>query len=392
MAIALTKPDCCGCSACASVCPENCITMLPDQEGFLYPTINESQCVECGLCETVCPVLHPTVPEGEIKPKAYAAVNPDAKIRGESSSGGVFTALAREILSRKGVVFGAAWSEDCREVRHIAVEEEEKLIALRGSKYLQSSVGDSYTRVRELLEAGRTVLFTGTPCQVEGLRTFLGKNYDNLLLADVICHGVPSQAVWQKYLAAREQKAGAKARTVNFRDKQAGWKRYGLQIEFENGTARFVTHTKDPYMQAFIENACLRPSCHSCRFKKVSRVSDLTMADFWGIGEVCPDMDDNRGTSLVLVHTEKGEQLLQMLNLQIQPVSLESALEGNSAALHAAPENPNRDVFLRSLEELPFEEAVKKWAKKPVTLKNRIGSFLEMLGLDKTIKKLLGMK
>ena len=387
----IAMQDCCGCHACASVCPKQCISMKPNGEGFLYPQVEEALCVNCGKCEAVCPVLHPAVPDANGGPAAYAAIHPDARIRAESSSGGVFSALAKEVLDRKGIVFGAAWTEDFRKVRHIAVESEEELSSLRGSKYLQSEMGDCYVRVRSALEAGRAVLFSGTPCQVEGLHAFLGSAYENLLLVDIVCHGVPAPAVWQCYLDQCSQTAGAEIRSVSFRDKQRGWKQYKVKLSWENGTNQVRSLLKDPFMEAFLGNACLRPSCHNCRFKRVSRVSDLTLADFWGVEDACPEMDDDRGTSLVLVHSEKGGRILEKVNLQLRRVSLEEALTGNPSAASVSAAHPNREAFLAALDTMPFETAVKTWVRKPVTLRNRIGALLERLGLVDLVKKLLGM-
>lgn len=386
----IAKQDCCGCHACASVCPKQCISMEQDAEGFLYPKEDEALCVKCGMCEAVCPVLNPVRPDEKVTPAAYAAVHPDDQIRAESSSGGVFSALAQEVLDRKGIVFGAAWTEDFRQVRHIAVESEAELSSLRGSKYLQSEMGDCYVRARSALKEGRAVLFSGTPCQVEGLHTFLGREYENLLLVDIVCHGVPAPAVWQRYLAQCSEAAGAGIRSVSFRNKQTGWKKYKIKLAWHNGAAQALTAREDPFMQAFLGNACLRPSCYNCRFKKASRVSDLTLADFWGIEDVCPEMDDDRGTSLVLVHSEKGGRMLEKLKLQIRQVALEEALKGNPSAVSASPAHPNREAFLAALDTMPFEAAVKTWVRRPVTLKNRIGGLLESLGLVDVVKKLLG--
>lgn len=386
----IAKQDCCGCHACASVCPKQCISMEQDAEGFLYPKADEALCVKCGMCEAVCPVLNPVRSDENVTPAAYAALHTDDQIRAESSSGGVFSALAQEVLDRKGIVFGAAWTEDFRQVRHIAVESEAELSSLRGSKYLQSEMWDCYARVRSALKEGRAVLFSGTPCQVEGLHTFLGREYENLLLVDIVCHGVPAPAVWQRYLSQCSETAGAGIRSVSFRDKQTGWKQYKVKLFWENGAYQVRSLRKDPFMQAFLGNACLRPSCHNCRFKKVSRVSDLTLADFWGIEDVCPEMDDDRGTSLVLVHSEKGGRMLESVKLQIRQVTLEEALKANPSAVSASPAHPNREAFLAALDTMPFEAAVKTWVRRPVTLKNRIGGILESLGLVDVVKKLLG--
>lgn len=201
---------CCGCSACAQACPKGCITMQADGEGFLYPVIDENTCIACGACEHVCPIKN-TSPEPTGEPDAYAAYSKNTEQRLESSSGGVFSLLAEEILQNSGVVFGAAMSEDCRKAQHIAVERQEDLWKLRGSKYLQSEIGSTYRQAENALKQGRRVLFSGTPCEIEGLHRYLRREYENLLCVDLICHGVPSAKLWEKYVSYRENCAGAAA-------------------------------------------------------------------------------------------------------------------------------------------------------------------------------------
>lgn len=392
MNIAITKADCCGCHACAIRCPKQCITMQRDAEGFFYPRIDEAACIKCGLCETVCPVLNAVPADENAKPMAFAAINPEEQVRMESSSGGVFSALAGQVLARGGIVFGAAWSEDFREVRHIGVESVAELAKLRGSKYVQSTMGDCYAQVRSALRQGRPVLFSGTPCQAEGLRTFLGKDDDNLLLVDIVCHGVPAPAVWNRYLDECGERAGAAVENVQFRNKESGWQGYKVKFTFANGKQQALPGSEDPFMNAFIRNACLRPSCHDCRFKKLNRVSDLTLADFWGIEDVCPEMDDNRGTSLVLAHSEKGQKALSELNLNLHQVDVLSALAQNPCAVKVSPVHPNREAFLLALDSMPFKEAVKTHLPRKVSPKEWLGNVLEKLGLIRIVRKILGKK
>ena len=389
MNIALTKKDCCGCHACAVSCPKQCITMERDEEGFWYPKVDKSACVNCGLCEKVCPVLNAVPADEAATPAAYAAMNEETQVRLESSSGGVFSALAKQVIAGGGIVFGAAWTEDYRDVHHIGAETEEDLSLLRGSKYVQSTLGDCYAQAKKALEEGRPVLFSGTPCQAEGMHTFLGKDYDNLLLVDIACHGVPAPAVWQRYLRECEKKAGAPVRSVQFRSKDTGWHGYKVKLTFENGTRQAIKAPADPFMNAFIRNACLRPSCHDCRFKKLNRVSDLTLADFWGIEDICPEMDDNKGTSLVLVHTQKGSDALKQQKLQLRQVEVLPALVQNPSVVKASPVNPNRAAFLAALETMPFRQAVKTHIPRKVTPKQWLGNLLEDLGLIRIVRKIL---
>lgn len=390
MNIALTKKDCCGCHGCASVCPKGCITTERDAEGFWYPHVDESACIGCGLCEKVCPVLNAVAPDKTAKPAAYAAVIEEPHVRLESTSGGVFSALAKWVIENGGVVFGAAWTENFREVRHIRVERMEDLALLRGSKYVQSTVGDCYAQAKAALKAGRPVLFSGTPCQVEGLHTFLGKEYDGLLLVDIVCHGVPSPDVWKQYLAECEEAAGATAVSVQFRNKDTGWNTSSVKLEFENGAVQSNVIAKDYFVNAFLRNACLRPSCHDCRFKKLNRVSDLTLADFWGVEDICPEMDDNKGTSLVLVHSKKGERVLSGLNIQCKQVDLAAAIKQNLCVVKSSPVHPNRAQFMKARETMTIENAVKAHVPKKLSGKEQIVQIFEKLGLWHIIRKIRG--
>lgn len=392
MNIALTKKDCCGCHGCAIACPKQCITMERDEEGFWYPRVDESACVHCGLCEKVCPVLNAVPADETAKPAAYAAMNEETGIRLESSSGGVFSALAQQVIASGGIVFGAAWSENFREVRHIGVESMEDLALLRGSKYVQSTMGDCYARAKNALAAGRQVLFSGTPCQVEGFQIFLGKEYENLLLVDIICHGVPSPDVWKKYLEECEKSAGAPVRSVEFRNKDTGWQSSAVKLVFTNGKVQSKVLSEDYFINAFLRNACLRPSCHDCRFKKLNRVSDVTLADFWGVETICPELEDDKGTSLVLVHSEKGHRILEGLALKTCAVDLQTALKENHCAVKSSPVHPNRDAFMKALETQTFGEAVRAHVPRQISLKERIANTLARMGLLQMVRKLLGKR
>ena len=361
----VSKDQCCGCHACATVCPRSAITMNADREGFLYPKVDTDLCVECGLCERVCP-LNQTVKSDEgKKPSAYAAKNKDESVRRVSSSGGVFTLLAERVLDAGGVVFGAAF-DGARRVRHIAVEKKEDLALLRGSKYLQSRIGDCYRRAREYLNAGRTVLFSGTPCQIGGLRSYLGKDFENLICQDIICHGVPASVTWERALIEYEKAFGAAVTDVSFRSKSSGWHGYSLSLTLADGRVEEISHGDVPYMTAFIGDLCLRPSCYACGFKGLSRVSDLTLADFWGIENVLPHMDDNKGTSLVFVHSERGAALLREISqkVELEAVDAADAVRHNPSMLHSARDGGEREAFMRDAETMPLLRAVRRHTKK----------------------------
>lgn len=380
------KEACCGCHACSQICPKHCITMHEDEEGFRYPGINKSECIACGLCEKVCPILKTVSEEAPPEPQALAACSSGEDIRLASSSGGIFTLLAQQILAQEGTVYGAAMTS-VTEANHIRVCQPQQLQLLRGSKYIQSNIGTCYIQAREDLQSGKTVLFSGTPCQIEGLRSFLGKDYSRLFCVDIICHGVPSPMVWRKYVQHREKQAGSHAVRVNFRHKRYGWREYSLVLGFANGKTYSTSFAQDPYMRAYLHDLCLRPSCYQCRFKKCSRVSDITLADFWGIERVSPQMDDNKGTSLVILHTQKAHQLMQQISDQMryEEVALTSALRQNPSMVTAANRPDSRDSFLRDIQTQRFPKAVDRYVKRHRTLKGFARSAVRKLGLKKVI-------
>ncbi len=299
------KSDCCGCSACAQRCPRHCIEMQEDAEGFLYPAVDTARCVECGVCERVCPMLNPEAPQS---PRAvYAAKNPDEEIRMKSSSGGLFTLLAEQTLARGGVVFGARFNA-AWEVEHAYTEQREDLQAFRGSKYVQSRIGNSYAEAERFLKAGREVLFSGTPCQIAGLKRFLGKEYSHLLTLDIVCHGVPSPLVWRNYL--RHVAKGEEISAIQMRDKKTGWNNYRIVISSPNGTLVEEPGRKNLFMEGFLKDLYLRPSCHNCPAKAGRSRSDITLGDYWGGEIVHPELTDNQGIGLVLVHNQQGDNFL----------------------------------------------------------------------------------
>lgn len=332
----LEKAACCGCSACAEKCPKQCIRLKEDNEGFLYPQVDRNTCIDCGICEKVCPVINQSDERGPLH--VYAAKNRNEEIRLKSSSGGIFTLLAEETLKENGVVFGARFDENW-EVKHDCTETVEGLAAFRGSKYLQSRMEDNYKKAETFLKQGRKVLFSGSPCQIAGLKKFLRKEYENLLAVDFICHGVPSPKVWRMYLDETCQKiidqggknsvssvlanGGRKSciEAIGFRDKISGWKKYSFFLKLNSGIIKggkntaglFEPHPGNIFMRGFLSNLYLRPSCHSCAAKSGKSGSDITIADYWGIHLFMPDFDDDRGVGLVLVNSPKGEKLYNAL-------------------------------------------------------------------------------
>lgn len=383
------KKNCCGCSACVQKCPKQCISLVEDNEGFLYPVVDNEICIECGLCEKVCPILNP---QDKILPlEVLAAKNLNESERINSSSGGVFILLAREVINRGGVVFGAVFDE-CWEVHHVYAEKIEDVYPMMGSKYLQSRIEESYKDAESFLNSGREVLFVGTPCQIAGLRSYLrNKNYANLLAVDFVCHGVPSPGVWRRYLAetygeydAKEQsrlQAAAGKNTVlyqslnakspigdiKFRDKtMSGWKKYRFVVRSksaskadENSVLLSDIHMVNPFMRGFLSNIYLRPSCYDCKCKNGVNHSDLTIADFWGIDIVEPDFDDDKGVGLVLVNTEKGKDYFCLLGMEVHKSSLEIVHQFNGVFSKSVKKHPRRSLFFSLIsDKKTIEESV----------------------------------
>lgn len=351
----LAKRDhCTGCTACTAVCPKDAITMEPDVEGFRYPVVAKDKCVGCGLCQRACPVLNPIALTHT--PSACAAKSPDEASRMASTSGGVFTELARDVLARGGAVFGAAYDDRFRVV-HICAEDETNLVRLRGAKYAQSDLVDSFREVKRRLDKGQPILFSGTPCQVLGLRSYLRWDYDNLLLVDLVCHSVPSPLVWEKYL---EYISAEKTLTaVNLRCKDTGWSHYAYsnRFDFSDGSSRLDRSGDSLYMKLFVGGQISRPSCTNCPAKGYARGSDLTLGDFWGIWDIAPELDDDRGTSLVLIQTVKGRAAMSCLDTH--EVTLEEASRSNSAILRATAENPMHHQTMALVRKGNFDAAAR---------------------------------
>lgn len=347
------KHKCCGCTACVSACPKNCISMSADREGFLYPVVDSVKCIDCGLCEKVCPVLHPV--NNETEPLVYAAINNNEAVRMQSSSGGIFTLIAEYVLEHGGVVFGACFDSDWN-VIHDYTETKDGLARFRGSKYVQSHVGICFTQVKTFLDSGREVLFSGTPCQVAGLKNYLRKPYSNLFTVDLVCHGVPSPEVWRRYLQEAVCRVyGIKKKNVinlgeyisdiSFRAKDKGWKKYNIKIIFRNGKVEMMPFFENSYMNVFLSDLSLRPSCYACPTKLHHVQSDITLADFWGVNEIKPDIDDDKGCGLILINCEEKLDFLYKMNCQLLQQQLERVVEYNPCILSTVNEPANRDFF-----------------------------------------------
>ena len=322
----------------------------------------------------------------------YAAYSKDIMLRTESSSGGIFSLLAEQILQQAGVIYGVAMHQDCQYAEYARIDKGEELTKLRGSKYIQARLGNTYNKVKNDLDAGLIVLFTGTGCQVNGLKRFLGKEYENLYCVDVICHGVPSPKLWREYVRYVESEANAKLINVNFRCKDDSWTNYGIKRIDSDRKVMYVSKDKDPYMLMFLRDYCLRPSCYECVAKQY-KLSDLTIADFWGINKVLPEMNDGKGVSLVILRTCKGSELFDRIktNIVCKEVSYEDGVQRNRAEHSSSKRPAERESFFNDMASMSFEELKAKYAvPTPVPLKQKIKKSIKKFILKTPASKFIG--
>ena len=377
------KYNCCGCSACASRCPKNCIVMKSDEEGFLYPVINTSSCINCGLCEKVCPITNQNPPK--TYSNVYAAINNDLSIRLNSSSGGLFSVLAENTIQNKGVVIAARFDENWNVV-HDVVENIDDLNCYRGSKYVQSDINGTYSIAEQYLKKSVKVLFCGTPCQIAGLHSFLMKDYPNLVSVEVVCHGTPSPLIWKNYINTFGLSSIS---NVSFRDKRYGWKQFSLvvkaQVAEEEKTILSESFTKNNYMNAFLHNLSLRPSCYHCAFRCNKSGADITLGDYWGISEKVMN-DDDKGTSLVIVNSNKGKVALEDVDVSIVPSSYNDALRCNPCLETSVSTPSRRNDFFEYSKTDPSLNNVLDYVEVPKTsMAKRL--FLFLYNLKKRIFK-----
>lgn len=353
--------ECTGCTACVNSCPKKCLEMKSDEHGFMHPVLSLlDKCIKCGICEKKCPVVHPVSIE-EQKTVAFAAFSRDEDLRKESSSGGVFSELAKNVIQDAGIIYGAAYDEQFK-VHHICITNVEELSKLRGAKYSQSELGNCFSEIKVHLQNNKKVLFSGTPCQVAGLKVYLGKQFDNLICVDFVCHGVPSPRVWERYVKYRTEKdySGKLPIEINMRSKESGWTRYNYSTSFRYANQKCVSlkNSENTYMKLFVNDYINRKSCADCKFKGYNRTSDITLGDFWGIWDISSDMDDNKGTSLVLVHSERGENLFENIsgNLILKEMTLEQASAQNPSLLVSSQAKPERNEIFKECELVSFDE------------------------------------
>lgn len=378
------KSKCCGCCACVDACAHQAISLKTDIEGFWYPVVDKEKCVDCGLCDKVCPELHIDELKKNDYPKpahTMAAINKKMSVRWDSTSGGAFSALADAMYEQGGYVSGAVYNEDFS-VRNFISSNPADLEQLRSSKYLQSKAEGLYKEIRELLRKGEKVLACGTPCQMAALRSFLRKDYDNLIIVDFICRGVNSPKVYRKYLDSLERKFGGKVVYVKAKNKELGWRNLTRKVVFDNGKVYYGVHMQDDFRRGYHTNVYCRPSCYTCQYKGFPRMADITIADYWGIERVDPNMDNNIGTSMILLNSNKGIAFFEKVKdkLEWEETSFESVLPGNIALRKPIePARIDRKSFFEDLDKGTFEDVTAKYFplhEQAGSLKSQVKDFL----------------
>lgn len=363
----IDKSKCCGCNACGDVCAKKAITFKTDIEGFWYPQVNKDLCTNCGLCERVCPVINIMELKKNDYPKpahTIAAVNKNMRVRWNSTSGGAYTALAEAMLEQGGYVSGAIYNEGFTGVHNYVSNNPDDLEKLRSSKYLQSNAEGLFKEIKSLLVKGEKVLACGTPCQMAALRSFLRKDYENLIIVDFICRGVNSPKVYRAYLDSLEKKFGSKVVYVKAKNKELGWRNLTRKVTFENGQSYYGVSMIDDFRRGYHTNVFCRPSCYDCQFKEFPRISDITIADYWGIEKVDKNLDMNIGTSMMLLNSNKGIAFFENVKdkLEYRETAFESVLAGNGALTKSLePAKIDRVAFFQDLDANDFDYVTEKY-------------------------------
>lgn len=364
----LSKSECCACTACEHACPVSAITFLPDEEGFLYPSINKDKCINCGLCERVCPVAHPSYSNSEA-PAAYAAMVKDVEQRKKSSSGGMFYAIACWILQQGGKVYGASMDEN-HQVKHIGVDNVNDLQLLRGSKYVQSDLQCVFADIKNDLKAGRWCYFVGTGCQVAGLKAFLRKDYETLLTSDLVCHGVPSQWLFDRHIQYLEEKHKGKVSGYQFRNNKTWGVSEIFNLRNPKGKVKrykFPSYNLSPYLYSFMYAMTYRYSCYDCKFARIPRQGDITLADYWGVKEFFPNLDSSKGISLTLVNSPKGAVIFEQIKnmCEVWHSTIADGAKHNGNLIHVSEKNGLREISYREVKEKGYAKVAKKTFRAP---------------------------
>lgn len=385
------ESDCCGCTACANACPKSCIEMIEDSEGFLYPVVHEDKCIKCNACEKVCPIINHVERKENRGQTAAIVQNKNKDVCLQSTAGGAFTAIAEYVLEHDGIVFGVELQADYS-VKHIAVESKTELSKFRNSKYVQSELGSTYAEVKQQLKTGRLVCFSGTPCQIEGLRCFLRRDYENLVLVDVVCRAVPSPGVWKKYIEMETCEHGT-MQSIRFRDKALGYQYSTMELVDSQGNIYRGGIESQPWLRMFFSGMIIRPSCTECKFRSRYRNSDFTIWDCFNVYSFSKEFDEDIGTTRVLIHTEKGKKIFHQIEEKIKYKSINAdiVVEGVREMLESPKMHPQRQYFYSDLKGLPFGELINKYY--PLTIKIKIKRNIRLalnkFGLDKKLKHIL---
>lgn len=385
------KSDCCGCTACANACPKSCIEMIEDSEGFLYPVVHEDKCIKCNACEKVCPIINHVARKENRSQTAAIVQNKNKEVCLQSTAGGAFTAIAEYVLEHDGIVFGVELQADYS-VKHIAVESKTELSKFRNSKYVQSELGSTYAEVKQQLKSGRLVCFSGTPCQIEGLRCFLRRDYENLVLVDVVCRAVPSPGVWKKYIEMETCEHGT-MQSIRFRDKALGYQYSTMELVDSQGNIYRGGIESQPWLRMFFSGMIIRPSCTECKFRSRYRNSDFTIWDCFNVYSFSKEFDEDIGTTRVLIHTENGKRIFHQIEGKIKYKSIDAdmAVEGVREMLESPKMHPQRQYFYSDLKKLPFDDLINKYypLTTKIKIKRNIRLALNKFGLDKKLKHIL---
>lgn len=389
------KKDCCGCNACGDVCHADAITFQADNEGFWYPVVNKTKCTDCHLCEKICPMINiDRLKHNDWEePKVFGGYNKDIVIRYDSTSGGIFSILAQAMYKQKGYVGGAVYTDDFKVVNFVSNDKKD-LKRLRSSKYVESNAEGLYKQIKQLLLSGEKVLACGSPCQMSALRSYLRKDYDNLIVVDFLCRATNSPKVFEKYKESLEVRYGSKIVAIKDKNKDHGWHSLARKITFENGQVYYGEGHEDDYRRGYHDNVFERPSCYDCKFKGFPRMSDITLGDFWGIGTVDASLEQNLGTSLIMINSKKGLEYFEKVKekLIVKEFSLKDIVPGNHTAIMGGklpyPADINREEFFKALDEMPFDKCAAKFfpyiEQNTISRKRKLKNLLKVIYYNKT--------
>lgn len=388
------KKDCCGCNACGDICHKQAITFQTDQEGFWYPMTDANKCDNCHLCEKICPIINiENLKKNDFpKPYVYGGYSKDIVIRFDSTSGGIFSILAQAMYKQKGYVGGAIYTDNFKVINTISNDKKD-LRKLRSSKYVESYAEGLYSEVKRLLVAGEKVLVCGSPCQMAALRSFLRKDYENLIIVDFLCRATNSPKVFQKYRESLERKYNSKIVAIKDKNKEHGWHSLARKITFENGQIYYGKGHEDDYRRGYHMNVYERPSCYECKFKGFPRISDITLGDFWGIEKIDSSLEQNLGTSLIMINSKKGESFFEGIKdkLVVKSFQIDDIIPGNKTAILGGalpyPTSINRKDFFDDLDKMPFDECAAKYfpykEKDKLTAKEKAKNIVKLIYKNK---------